>query len=158
MKKDTEQLDTVTLRELATACTCTHIRKVARMITQFYDTFLQLSGLRMTQFIVLVVVALSEQETVMQVAEKLAMDRSALAHTLKSMQEQGLLTVEPGHDRRTRLVRLTQQGKEAIAQALPHWRQAQEQFTALFGEQQARVLLADLKRVEELQNSIELLT
>jgi DNA-binding MarR family transcriptional regulator len=158
MEKDTEQLDTAALRELAAACTCMHIRKAARLITQFYDTFLQPSGLRMTQFIVLVVVALSEQETVMQVAEKLAMDRSALAHTLKSMQEQRLLTVEPGRDRRTRLVWLTQQGREAITRALPYWQQAQEQLIACVGEQQSRVLLSDLKRVEELRTSVELLT
>lgn len=157
MEKDTEQLDTTTLRELAAACTCMHIRKAARMITQFYDTFLQPSGLRMTQFIVLVVVALSEQETVMQLAEKLAMDRSALAHTLKSLQEQGLLTIEPGRDRRTRLVWLTPQGRQAITRTLSYWRQAQEQLIALLGEQ-ARVLLADLKRVEELRTSVELLT
>jgi DNA-binding phage protein len=84
MEKEIDQLDTAALRELAEACTCTHMRKAARVITQFYDTFLQPSGLRMTQFIVLVVVALSEQETVMQMAEKLAMDRSALARSLTS--------------------------------------------------------------------------
>lgn len=157
MEREIHQLDTTALRELAAACTCMYIRKAARLITQFYDTFLQPSGLRMTQFIVLVVVALSEQETVMQVAEKLAMDRSALAHTLKSMQEQGLLTVEPGRDRRTRLVCLTQQGREAITRALPYWQQAQEQLIACVGEQQSRVLLSDLKRVEELRTSVELL-
>ncbi len=135
-----------------------HIRKAARMITQFYDTFLQPSGLRITQFIVLVVVALSEQETVMQLAEKLAMDRSALAHTLKALQEQGLLTVEPGSDRRTRLVRLTHQGREVVSETLPYWRQAQEQLVMHLGEQPAHLLLADLKRVEELYTSLELPT
>ncbi|SRR5260221_716562 len=158
MEKEIDQLDTAALRELAEACTCTHMRKAARVITQFYDTFLQPSGLRMTQFIVLVVVALSEQETVMQMAEKLAMDRSALAHSLKSLQEQGLLTVEPGRDRRTRLVRLTEQGRHALTRTLPYWRQAQEQVVMRFGEEQARVLLADLKRVESLSKAIELLT
>ena len=158
MEKEIDQLDTAALRELAEACTCTHMRKAARVITQFYDTFLQPSGLRMTQFIVLVVVALSEQETVMQMAEKLAMDRSALAHSLKSLQEQGLLMVEPGSDRRTRLVRLTEQGRHALTRTLPYWRQAQEQVVMRFGEEQARVLLADLKRVESLSKAIELLT
>jgi DNA-binding MarR family transcriptional regulator len=134
------------------------MRKAARVITQFYDTFLQPSGLRMTQFIVLVVVALSEQETVMQMAEKLAMDRSALARSLKSLQEQGLLTVEPGSDRRTRLVWLTQEGRQALTRTLPSWRQAQEQLMTRFGEEQARLLLADLKRVESLSKAIELLT
>src|SRR5713226_111141 len=158
MEKETDQLDTAALRELAEACTCTHIRKAARVVTQFYDTFLQPSGLRMTQFIVLVVVALSEQETVMHVAEKLAMDRSALARSLKSLQEQGLLIVEPGHDRRTRLVRLTREGRQAITRTLPSWRQAQEQVITRFGEEQALLLLADLKRVESLSVSIERLT
>jgi len=158
MEKETDQLDTAALRELAEACTCTHIRKAARVVTQFYDTFLQPSGLRMTQFIVLVVVALSEQETVMHVAEKLAMDRSALARSLKSLQEQGLLIVEPRHDRRTRLVRLTREGRQAITRTLPSWRQAQEQVITRFGEEQALLLLADLKRVESLSVSIERLT
>jgi DNA-binding MarR family transcriptional regulator len=158
MEKETYQLDTAALRELAQACTCTHIRKAARVITQFYDTFLQPSGLRMTQFIVLVVIALSEQETVMQVAEKLAMDRSALARSLKSLQEQGLLTVEPGRDRRTRVVWLTQEGRHALTLTLPYWRQAQEQLITRFGEQQASLLLAELKSIESLSKSIELLT
>ena len=158
MEKETNQLDTAAFREPAEACTCGHIRKAARVITQFYDTFLQPSGLRVTQFIVLAVVALSEQETVMQVAEKLAMDRSALAHSLKSLQDQGLLIVEPGRDRRTRLVRLTEEGRHALTRTLPYWRQAQEQVITRFGEEQARLLLADLKRVESLSKSIELLT
>jgi DNA-binding MarR family transcriptional regulator len=158
MEKETDQLDTAALKELAQACTCTHIRKAARVITQFYDTFLQPSGLRMTQFIVLVVVALSEQETVMRLAEKLAMDRSALARSLKSLEDQGLLIVEPGSDRRTRLVRLTEEGRHALTRTLPYWRQAQEQLITRFGEQQARLLLAELKSIESLSKSIELLT
>ena len=94
----------------------------------------------------------------MRMAEKLAMDRSALAHSLKSLQEQGLLMVEPGSDRRTRLVRLTQEGRQALTRTLPSWRQAQEQLVTRFGEEQARLLLADLKRVESLSKAIELLT
>ncbi len=158
MEKETDQLDTAALRELAEACTCGHMRKAARVITQFYDTFLQRSGLRMTQFIVLVVAALSEQETVMRLAEKLAMDRSALARSLKSLEDQGLLIVEPGSDRRTRLVRLTEEGRHALTRTLPYWRQAQEQVITRFGEEQARLLLADLKSVESLSKSIERLT
>jgi DNA-binding MarR family transcriptional regulator len=158
MEKDRRQFDVAAIRQLAATCACMHIRKAARVITQFYDAFVQPTGLRMTQFIILAAVALSEQDTVMQLAEKLAMDRSALAHTLKALQEQGLLTVEPGSDRRTRLVRLTRQGREAVSQTLPYWRQAQEQLVMHLGEQPARLLLADLKRVEELYTSLELPT
>jgi DNA-binding MarR family transcriptional regulator len=150
MEEETLQLDTTALKEFAEACACSHMRKAARVITQFYDTFLQPSGLRMTQYTVLVVIALSEQETVMHLAEKLAMDRSALARALKPLETQGLILVEPGSDRRTRLVRLTEQGRQALIETHPYWLQAQEQVIAHFGEQQTRVLLSDLKHVESL--------
>jgi DNA-binding MarR family transcriptional regulator len=158
MEKETLQLDLAALKEFADECTCTHVRKAARVITQFYDTLLQPSGLRMTQFIVLVVIAISEQETVMRLAEKLAMDRSALARALKPLEGQGLIIVEPGSDRRTRLVRLTEQGRQILIQTHPYWLQAQEQVIAHFGEQQTHLLLADLRRVESLGASLEHLT
>src|SRR5207302_6876781 len=151
MEEETLQLDTTALKEFAEACTCSHIRKAARVITQFYDTFLQPTGLRMTQHTVLVVIALSEQETVMHLAEKLAMDRSALARALKPLESQGLVTVEAGSDRRTRVVRLTEQGRQALIEAHPYWLQAQKQVMAHFGEQQTQALLAELKKVEALE-------
>src|SRR5258708_8692018 len=150
MEEETLQLDTTALKEFAEACACSHIRKAARVITQFYDTFLQPSGLRMTQYTVLVVVVLSEQETVMHLAETLALDRSALAGALKPLETQRLIIVEPGRDRRTRLVRLTEQGRQALIETHPYWLQAQEQVIAHFGEQQTHVLLSDLKQVESL--------
>lgn len=156
-KEKHQQEDTTSFKELAETCTCMHVRKAARVITQLYDTLLQPSGLRATQLILLVTLALSEQKTVMQLAERLVMDRSALARSLKPLENQGLLTVEPGSDRRTRVVQLTEQGRHALRRALPSWRQAQEQVIAYFGEQQARLLLADLNAVGSLGVSTELL-
>jgi DNA-binding MarR family transcriptional regulator len=155
MEQETPELDTAVLWQLAATCACTHVRKAARVITQLYDTLLEPSGLRITQFIVLVTIALFEQDTVMQLAEKLAMDRSAVAHTLRSLEELGLVAVVPGSDRRTRLARLTEQGRHAVLRTLPYWRQAQKQMMARFGEQQIQSLLIDLKRVESLDASFE---
>jgi DNA-binding MarR family transcriptional regulator len=94
----------------------------------------------------------------MRLAEKLAMDRSALARALKPLEGQGLIIVEPGSDRRTCLVRLTEQGRQILIQTHPYWLQAQEQIIAHFGEQQTHLLLADLRRVESLGASLERLT
>jgi DNA-binding MarR family transcriptional regulator len=158
MEQEHSELDTAVIARLAATCACTHVRKAARVITQFYDTLLEPSGLRMTQFIVLVTTALFEHHTVMQLAEKLAMDRSALAHTLRSLEEQGLVTVAPGRDRRTRVARLTKQGRQAILRALPYWRQAQEQMITRLGEHQMHALLVDLIQVESLGAPLELPT
>jgi DNA-binding MarR family transcriptional regulator len=150
MEEETSQFDMAALRTFADACACTHVRKAARVITQIYDTFLQPSGLRMTQYTVLVVIALSEPETVMHLAEQLVMDRSALARALKPLEQQGLVIVEPGSDRRTRLVRLTERGRQMLIETHPYWVQAQEQVIAQFGEQHLQSLLAELKNVEAL--------
>lgn len=105
----------------------------------------------MTQYTVLVVIALSEPETVMLLAEQLAMDRSALARALKPLEEQGLVLVEPGSDRRTRVVRLTERGQQVLTETHPYWVQAQEQMMARFGAQRMQNLLAELKNVETLE-------
>jgi DNA-binding MarR family transcriptional regulator len=106
----------------------------------------------MTQYTVLVVIALSEPETVMHLAQQLAMDRSALARALKPLEQQGLVIVEPGSDRRTRSVRLTEQGQQALVETHPYWVKAQEQVMAHFGEQQTHLLLSELKKVESLEH------
>ncbi|GHO46890.1 MarR family winged helix-turn-helix transcriptional regulator [Ktedonospora formicarum] len=149
-----QELDTTALKASAEICACSQVRKAARVITQLYDRCLQPTGLRMTQHTVLVMIAISEQETVMHLAEKLAMDRSALARALKPLENQGLVTVDAGSDRRTRVVRLTEQGKQALIDAHPYWLQAQKQIIAQFGEQQTHTLLAELKKVESLEHTI----
>jgi DNA-binding MarR family transcriptional regulator len=155
MEKKEFQVDTAALLELAQTCACSYTRRAARIITQFYDTFLQPSGLLMTQYTVLVVIALSKQDTVMHLAENLVMDRSALARALKPLEEKGLIMVEPGTDRRTRWVRLTEQGRKALNQTYPYWRAAQQQLVKHLGEQQTRWLLDDLKKVEALSQALE---
>lgn len=154
MEKESHELDTTALKAFAEACVCSQVRKAARVITQCYDRCLQPTGLRMTQHTVLVMVALSEQETVMHLAEKLAMDRSAFARALKPLESQGLVTVDAGSDRRTRVVRLTEQGRQALREAHPYWLQAQKQVIAHFGEQQMQKLLADLRKAEALEPSL----
>lgn len=155
MQKKTDQLDTAALQKLADTCVCTHMRIASRVVTQFYDTFLQPTGLRMTQFTILVVIALFKQKTVIQLAEKLAMDRSALARSLKSLEEQGLLTIQQGRDRRTRMPVLTSEGRQALARALLAWKEAQEHLAVRLGEQRTTLLLSEFKNIKVLRSSIE---
>ena len=113
------------LAEVAANCACKNLRRTARAVTQLYDEHLRPSGLRITQFTLLVAVALREPVQVTQLADTLALDRTTLARDLGPLTERGLVEVSAGDDRRTRVVRLTRQGREAIARAYPLWRQAQ---------------------------------
>ena len=94
-------------------------------MTQLYDETLRPSGLRITQFTLLVAVAVSEPVPITRLADALALDRTTLARDLKPLTERGLAEVAAGDDRRTRVVRLTGQGRDAIGRAYPLWQRAQ---------------------------------
>jgi len=134
-------------RLIARTCTCFHLRKAARSVTQFYDQVLQPSGLRITQFCVLVSLSLRGPQSVTDLASCLGMDRTTLTRSLQVLAQQGLLRVEEGSDRRRHLVRLTDQGSAALLLAYPYWQHAQTSLVAQLGDDRWSALLADLTHV-----------
>lgn len=150
MKEYSHQPSLDKLSEIAETCACLNVRKAARAVTQLYDEVLQPSGLRATQFDLLVASALAGEATVTQLAEALVMDRTTLTRNLKPLENQGLLTVNAGTDRRKHLVRLTERGRQALATALPYWEQAQDRVVTRLGQPQWHTLLVELKTVVTL--------
>src|ERR1700733_1995478 len=92
-------------------CHCTGLRKASRRISLLYDAALAPSGLKTTQRAILAQIHRSEPTTVGNLAEALVMDAGALAHTLKPLERDRLVTVavDP-NDRRNRLISLTTHG------------------------------------------------
>ena len=92
MNEHLHQPNAAQLAEIEESCACLNVRKAARAITQLFDEVLQPTGLRSTQFPLLVTVALLGEAPVTQLAEELVMDRTTLARNLKPLESQGLLT------------------------------------------------------------------
>ena len=125
-------------------CACLNLRKASRAVTQLYDKALRASGLRATQLGLLMVARLQGPVTVKQVAEMTVTDRTTLTRNLKPLERQGLIRIEPGEDRRERMVTLTDRGQRALAHALPLWEKAQTRVFTLLGRKRLRRLLSDL--------------
>lgn len=131
---------------LAGRCNCTALRKATRRISQLYDAVLATSGLRATQFSLLVHIARAGAPTVGELAGSLVLDRSALAHNLKPLERDGLVqVVVDQNDHRTRLAVLTNSGRAKLAESMPRWERAQECFETLFGGKKAKALRASLE-------------
>jgi DNA-binding MarR family transcriptional regulator len=113
------------LAEVADGCACKQLRRSARVVTQLYDEALRPSGLRITQFTLLVGVAIGEPVPITRLADALSLDRTTLARDLRPLTDRGLVEIRTGDDRRTRMVRLTGQGRDALGQAYPLWQSAQ---------------------------------
>jgi DNA-binding MarR family transcriptional regulator len=146
----TTNLDAATLREVARACACANLRRAARAVTQVFDDALAPSGLRATQFTLLVTSRLMGESTINELAEGMAMDRTTLSRNLKPLVRNGLLEVRPGEDGRTRLVRITPAGEQALEEAYPLWQQAQQEIVGVLGEERHEALLGDVAQAVSL--------
>jgi DNA-binding MarR family transcriptional regulator len=131
-------------------CACFNLRKVTRAVTQFYDDMMRPSGLRATQFSLLVAARLVGPVSVTRLAELTVMDRTTLTRNLELLQKQGLIEVTAGEDRRTRIVTITAQGNAALARALPLWKKAQSHVVETLSEARWSTMLLDLSEMVTL--------
>lgn len=130
--------------EEGSACVCFNLRKAARAVTQLYDDKLRPTGLRATQLSVLAVTEKLGPLTVSRLAEVTVTDRTTLTRNLKLLEEQGLVRITPGADRRERQVGLTERGRRALAEAYPLWKGVQAKVAKGLGLDRMERLLADL--------------
>jgi DNA-binding MarR family transcriptional regulator len=138
------------LREVARACACANLRKAARAVTQLFDAALAPSGLKATQFTLLVTSRLAGEQTINQLAERMVMDRTTLSRNLRPMVREGLLEVTAGEDGRTRLVRISSEGEQVLEEAYPRWQAAQEEVIGALGKERYEALLGDIGRTVDL--------
>ena len=133
------------------SCALFHSRRAARAITAFFDRQLRPAGIRATQFSLLVAVSLAEGRPLSEIADYMAMDRTALARDLRVLEERGLLTIAASaSDRRVRLMTLTAKGTRVMQGALPHWREAQDGVERALADSTWPALLRGMQTVSEL--------
>lgn len=113
-----------TTRYVRDACLCLHAQRAARALARHFDEALKPAGLTNQQFSLLMALNRPEPPSMAPVSKLLAMDRTTLTAALKPLERRGLVLVQPCQaDRRTRLLLLTAAGKNALAAALPRWRE-----------------------------------
>lgn len=148
--KGSKNVDAARLGEVARACACANLRKAARAVTQIYDVALAPSGLKTTQFTLLVTSRLMGASTINELAEEMAMDRTTMSRNLKPLVREGLLLIRSGEDGRARLVRISPAGERALGETYPLWAQAQEMVVGALGEERHEALLADAGHAVDL--------
>jgi DNA-binding MarR family transcriptional regulator len=123
-------------------------------MSRLYDQSLEPSGLRGTQFSLLVALSLTGGAPLLRLAEELGLDRSTMTRNLVPLERDGLIASAPGPDRRVRLVTLTDKGRRALATALPLWEKAQHRVTDALGERRVRELDAVLRVAAAMQGDV----
>jgi DNA-binding MarR family transcriptional regulator len=120
--------------KVATPCSCTALRKATRRVSLLYDAALARSGLKTTQRAILAEINRSGPITVGLLAEALVMDPGALAHTLKPLKRDGLVSIDlDPEDRRSRRIALTKRGYLRLTASDESWEKAQRSFDEALG-------------------------
>ena len=103
-------------------CLCLQTQRAARALARRFDQALRPVGLTNGQFSLLMSLNRPEPPSMAPVASLLAMDRTTLTAALKPLQRRGLVEVRADPtDKRGRLLRLTQEGRALLLEAVPIW-------------------------------------
>lgn len=145
--------DPADVKLCAQNCAAGNIRRASRAMTRHYGQFMAATGLEPTQYSLLVACSLTGGATVSKLAEAFVLERSALARNLAVLEKRGLVKVKSGNDRRTRKIALTPFGQATLANALPHWREAQTAVEKKFGAERLQRLLSELRALMDATSS-----
>ena len=74
-------------------------------------------------------------------------DQTTLTRNLRPLVRRGLVSVEPGEDRRTREIRLTADGHRVYQKALPLWRKVQARVTGKLGKSHWKAMQRELDQL-----------
>src|SRR5882762_4173188 len=107
-------------------CVCNTLRMASRAVTQLYDDVLRPSGLRVTQFSILAMIARTGEANLRQLEAALAIDQTTLTRSLNLLERDRLIERVPHPDGRIKAMRLTRTGRRVLNVARPLWAQAQD--------------------------------
>jgi len=141
-----DSLTFATTIEVRDSCLCLHVQRAARALARRFDEAFRPVGITHGQFSLLMSLNRPQPARMRDVAGLLAMDRTTLTANLKPLERRGLVEVAPDPaDRRGRLLVLTEDGRDLLAEAMPLWRSTQESAGASIAPGSRDVLLADLR-------------
>ncbi|MFI5322832.1 MAG: MarR family winged helix-turn-helix transcriptional regulator [Thermodesulfobacteriota bacterium] len=141
--QDGSPIDSASIMECR-ECTCFNLRKATRVVTQMFDHAMRPIGLRATQFTLLALSLAHGPVTVTKLADEIVADRTTLSRNLNPMEKSGLIKIEEGYDRRTRIVVLTKFGRNKLIEAYPIWKKTQEEIKVAMGMEKWSMLLSNV--------------
>jgi DNA-binding MarR family transcriptional regulator len=140
--------------EVTRECVMTRTRRVARVITNLYDSYLRPHGINAPQFSLLVMVAKMGSASRAEMGRANRQERSTLTRNLALLLEQGWVEEVVSERGRSRPIVVSQSGKALLEQAAPSWRTAQEKARQLLGEESIGTLLRMENNLAQTASSV----
>jgi DNA-binding MarR family transcriptional regulator len=123
---------------VAQCCVATRLRKLNRIVTNIYNAEFAAVGLTASQFNILTALAHFRSTSAVTVGKVLSLEKSSLSRNLKLMRRHGWIDNEG--DSRMAEIRISAQGENVYAKAIPGWERAQRKCRKLLGAEFAEGL------------------
>jgi DNA-binding MarR family transcriptional regulator len=136
-------------RRMGRECIGFRVRMLNRMVTAIYDEALSETGLKTSQFNLLVAVTNREESRPAELAKILEMDESTLSRNVERMCARGWLRLEPDNDRRSHLIKVTDKGLALIHKGYPAWQKAQDEVSRRLGADSVAALRSVLRKLRD---------
>ena len=134
------------------SCINLSYRKASRVISQIYDRELAEVGLKCGQFSILRAVREMRQTTNAELQELLVLEQTTLSRGLKPLIRDGYIKIEPGQDRREKLLSLTREGRNLYSRADKKWQQAQDAVVGKLGRETSEQMMEMNKALVALRD------
>jgi DNA-binding MarR family transcriptional regulator len=131
-------------------CYCIKVRKIARIMTAYYDKLLAPSGLTLNQYSLLVNLGRLGESNVSELAHYVGLERTTLVRNLRPLLEKGHIRDASRTGARDCRLSVTEVGQEALKIARPLWEKAQKGIDDKIGADNVKLL-------DELLNGLETL-
>ena len=118
---------------LPQGCTNFKLRQLMRRVAQHYDAEMARCGLKTTQYSLLSYVLKLGPIRPGELAAQMKMDASTLTRNLRPLVEAGWVSLQAGSDARSRLVCITDAGRDKRAEGQRCWKVAQRALNETLG-------------------------
>ena len=133
-------------------CVCFNLRRVSRVLSQFFVGELNHHDLLPTQTPILGALAARPAAEMAELSDWLGMDRTTLVRNLQPLERDGLMK-SSGHGRGRKVsLALTVKGRAALQKFLPDWQVAQQKVIETLGAERWTEILRDLERAASALN------
>jgi DNA-binding MarR family transcriptional regulator len=133
-------------------CVCFNLRRVTRVVTQFYDAEMRRHGIRPTQGTILAALQAKDSWSMAELSEFLGMERTTLVRNLRPLQRDGLAQAAGGGHGNLVELSITLKGRKQIEKLTPAWQSAQSAAVKTLGEKRWSAILSDLATVAKALN------
>lgn len=125
-------------------CVCFNLRRVMRVVTQFYDAEMRRHGIRPTQGTILASLMGKDSWNMAELSDWLGMERTTLVRNLRPLQRDGLVQINGGGRGRLVELAITTKGRKQVEKLAPAWKSAQSAVVKTLGEKRWSAILSEL--------------